>query len=111
MKYTISQAKELPLLARNPIVGLDMTGQLHCNSRGNPRRAPYIGMFTFSHLVSSMTKFKTRNVFKKKTGRKLMDGELYYWSIKIIYKIERPNIILLVYNAMINYSIYNKYIN
>ena len=37
---------------------------------------------------------ETRNVFKKKTGRRIMDGEFHYRLIEISYNSERPNDIL-----------------
>ena len=43
----------------------------------------------------------TRNAFKKKTGRKLIDGEFYYQSIEIIYEIEGPNSILLYFTSFV----------
>ena len=33
----------------------------------------------------------TRNVFKKKTSRRIIDGEFYYRLIEISYNTERPN--------------------
>ena len=36
----------------------------------------------------------TRNVFKKKTGRRIMDGIFYYRLIEISYNSDRPNNIL-----------------
>ncbi len=37
---------------------------------------------------------ETRNVFKKKTGRRIMGGEFHYRLIEISYNSERPNNIL-----------------
>ncbi len=48
---------------------------------------------------------RKRNVFKKKTGRKLIDGEFYYRLIEIIEIIE-----FYIYNAIIIYSIYKSII-
>ncbi len=38
----------------------------------------------------------TRNVFKNKTGRRIMDGEFYYRLMNISYSSERPNHILSI---------------
>ena len=59
-------------------------------------RSEYITSLTSITMtpVATVPLTQTRNVFKKKTGRRIIDGEFHYRLEEISYNSDRPNDIL-----------------